>query len=346
MKRLIPILVCAALLSSACISVAAPTPTSSRPEFVTATLPPTRTPALSPAADTTGTPSTPIPTGSASAYCKDAAILVQDVTIPDGTNVPYGSKFTKTWQFQNAGTCTWNGYSIAFSSGDRMSAPDSVPVPATAPKATVNVSVDLVAPGSDGVYAGYYQLLNAAGKVLPIGTYKTFWVKITVGSITLTPAPPSGNALPTVTGTLTTPRGPLSCSYTTSPSYPTDVINLINQARQGAGLPALNVDSRLMAAAQNHSIDMACYSLLSHTGSDGSSIEQRISAAGYPASFDEEMIYGGTGAYPQTAFDWWMNDPTHHAVIFDTRIQDIGVGFAFVQDSAYGDYYTVDVGSQ
>lgn len=294
----------------------------------------------------TGTPATPIATGSASAYCKDAAVLLQDVTIPDGTNVPYGSKFTKTWQLQNAGTCTWTAYSVAFASGDRMSAPDSVPVPATAPKSTVNVSVDLVAPGSDGVYTGFYQLLNAAGKPLAIGTFKTFWVKITVGSVTLTPPALGGSAMPTVTGTLTTPRGPLSCKYTASPSYPTEVINLINQARQGASLPALNVDSRLMASAQNHSIDMACYSLLSHTGSDGSSVTQRIAAAGYPGAYTEEMIYGGTGAYPQTAFNWWLNDPQHAAVIFDSKITDIGVGFAFVQDSAYGDYYTVDVGGQ
>ncbi len=346
MKKLLPTLVCAAVAASACISISTPKPVNSTPLFVTATLPATRTPLFTNTPATTGTPGTPTPAVSPAAGCKDAAILVQDVTISDGTNIPYGAKFTKTWQFQNTGTCAWSGYTIAFVSGDRMSAPDSAPVPDTAPKATVNVSIDLVAPASDGIYTGFYELRNASGKPLAIGTFKTFWVKITVGKVTLTPPPTAPGAVPTVTGTLTTPKGPLSCKYTTSGSYPGEVINLINQARQGAGLTALNIDSRLMASAQNHSIDMACYSLLSHTGSDGSSIEQRIAAAGYPASFDEEMIYGGTGAYPQTAFDWWMNDPIHHAVIFDTRITDIGVGFAFVQDSAYGDYYTVDVGSQ
>ncbi len=348
MKKLIPTLICTALVAAACISVSTP-PVESTPLFVTSTLALTRTPALSntpPTTGTPGTPGTPLPTGSAVLGCKDAAILVQDVTIADGTNVPYGAKFTKTWQFQNSGDCPWSAYTIAFVSGDRMNSPDTAPVPDTAPKGTVNVSVDLVAPTSDGIYTGFYELHNASGKIVPIGTFKTFWVKITVGNVTLTPPPGATGAVPTVTGTLTTPGGPLSCKYTVSGSYPSEVVNLINQARQAAGLPALNVDSRLAAAAQDHSIDMACYSLLSHTGSDGSSIGQRIAAAGYPGSFYEEMIYGGTGAYPQTAFDWWMNDPIHHAVIFDTRITDIGVGFAFVQDSAYGDYYTVDVGSQ
>ncbi len=344
MRTLIPTLVSAMLVATGCITVSIPTPPNSTPAFVTATLPVTRTPA--PSVTPTSTPGTPLPTGSASANCKDAAILVQDVTIADGTNVPSGSNFTKTWEFKNSGHCPWSGYTINFVSGDRMNAPDSAPIPDTAPQSTVNISVDLVAPTSDGAYAGYYELRNAAGLPLAIGTYKTFWVKITVGVVAQTPQAPGTSPAPTVTGTLPTPSGPLSCKYTTSATYPLEVINLINQARQGAGLPKLNVDTRLMSSAQNHSIDMACFSLLSHTGSDGSSIQQRVAAAGYPGSSSEEIIYGGTGAYPQTAFNWWMNDPPHRAVILDSSVTDIGAGFAFVQDSAYGDYYTVDVGSQ
>jgi uncharacterized protein YkwD len=131
-----------------------------------------------------------------------------------------------------------------------------------------------------------------------------------------------------------------------SGSYPGEIVQLINKARVGAGLPALAVNAQLAAAAQAHSIDMACFSLLSRTGTDGSTIQQRVAAAGYGATFSEEMIYGGYGAYPQTAFDWWMNDPAHRAVIMDSRVRDIGAGFTFVEDSAHGDYYTVDVGSQ
>jgi uncharacterized protein YkwD len=271
---------------------------------------------------------------------------MKDVTIPDGTNVAYGSKFTKTWQFRNTGTCPWSGYTIAFVSGDRMNALDSVTIPEAAPKTDISVSVDLIAPSTDGIYTGFFELRNSAGKSLAIGIEKTFWVKITVGNVTLPTVPAPTSAVSTITGTLTTPRGPLSCKYTISPSYPMEIVNLINNARTSAGLPALTVDSRLASAAQNHSIDMACFSLLSHSGSDHSTPQQRIAAAGYGATYSEEMIYAGSGAYPQDAFDWWMNDPTHHDVIFDPRVSDIGAGFAFVTDSAYGDYYTVDLGSQ
>ena len=345
MRILFVILGALAIGAASCITIGMPAPADPTPAFVTATLVLTKTPYAKPTVTpTAATPSTPLPT--AAPNCKDAAVLLQDVTIADGTNVPYGSKFTKTWQFRNTGGCPWRGYTIAFVSGDRMSAPDTAPVDDTAAKATVNVSVDLVAPTEDGVYTGVFELRNAAGQPLAIGIEKTFWVKITVGSAAVPTQPVVSTAatgVPTTTGTVTTPHGPGSCKYVVSGSYPSEIISLINKARTDAGLPALTVNAQLGSAAQAHSIDMACFSLLSHSGSDGSTPAQRASAAGYSGSHVEEMIYAG--GYPQDAFDWWMGDPTHHDIIVDTRIASIGVGYAYVSDSAYGGYYTVDVGN-
>ena len=349
MRRWSFTLALAASLLAACeVSIAAPTPPNPTPPFVTATLPATRTPFASPTSPSTATPTSSLSI-TAPANCKDNAVLMQDVTIPDGTNLAYAAKFTKTWQFQNTGSCPWINYSIGFASGDRMQAPDSARITDTAPKSNVNVSVDLVAPASDGIYTGVFELRNAAGKPLPIGIEKTFWVKITVGNATLpTLAVQAAPVIPvpTISGTQTSQKPPGSCTFVTSGSYQGEVIQLINQARVSAGLPALSVNAQLGAAAQAHSTDMACYSLLSHTGSDGSSIQQRIAAAGYGASYSAEVIYAGYGAYPQTAFDWWMNDPAHKAVIMDARVTEIGAGYAYVVDSADGNYYTVDLGSQ
>ncbi len=328
--------------TASCITIGTPPPVDTTPKFATATLAATNTPyGGSPtAAATASTPATPVATSDPN--CRDAAVLMQDVTIADGTNVAYGAKFTKTWQFRNTGKCNWHGYTIAFVSGDRMGAPDSAPVTDTAPSSTVNVSVDLVAPTTDGIYTGVFELRNAAGTPLGIGTEKTFWVKITVGTASIPTQVAVATALPTVTGTVTTPKGPGSCKYVLSGSYPGEITGLINKARTGAGLPALTANAQLTAAAQGHSTDMACFSLLSHSGSDGSTIQQRASAAGY-SGYTEEMIYAG--GYPQDAFDWWMGDAIHHAIIFDARITSIGVGYAYVSDSAYGGYYTVDVGN-
>jgi hypothetical protein len=117
---------------------------------------------------------TPSPTPS----CRDAAVFVEDVTVPDNTRIEAGEEFTKTWKLQNTGSCTWADYTIAFVSGDEMDAPETVPVPETEVSSTVDVSIDLVAPAEDGAYTGNFELRNAEGEVVPLGTEPTFWVKI------------------------------------------------------------------------------------------------------------------------------------------------------------------------
>ena len=192
MRAYIPILLIVTLSLTACVTISTPPPANTTPLFFTATLPPTDTPFASPTPIASVTPTASTPSGTTSANCRDAAVLLQDVTIADGTNVPSGSKFTKTWQFENTGSCAWSNYTIAFVSGDRMSAPDTAAIPDTTSKANVNVSVDLVAPTTDGSYTGFFELRNASGQALSIGIEKTFWVKITVGTVVVPTALPLG----------------------------------------------------------------------------------------------------------------------------------------------------------
>jgi len=266
--------------------------------------------------------------------------MIQDVTVPDNTLMPRGEKFTKTWQFMNNGKCNWSGYTIAFYAGDRMESPDSAPLPQTEAGKTVDVSVELTAPSIDGSYTGFYVLKNGNGEILPIGTEQTFWLKILIGNAA--PAPVS--TPPTSSGTpVAQSRGPASCNYTSSSAYINEIASLINNARAENGLPALAINAQLSAAAQGHSLDMACHGLLSHTGSDGSNVHERVVAAGYIPSRSSEIIYGS--GYPQTAFEWWMSDQIHRDEILSAHVTDIGVGYAYVADTAHGSYYTVNFGS-
>jgi len=100
------------------------------------------------------------------------------VTYPDGTPLSPNQSFNKTWRLKNTGTCTWSGYTLAFVSGDRLSGPDSVSVPTTAPGQTVDVGVPLMAPGSGGNYKGYWQLKDNQGVNVGGGGY--VWVQISV----------------------------------------------------------------------------------------------------------------------------------------------------------------------
>jgi uncharacterized protein YkwD len=343
MKKFWIIILLASLSLGSCVKVSQETATAAPVLFVTSTLPPTK-PALSlpTPIPPTGTPdasTTITPGGTAStspASCKDSAILIEDVTYPDNTRVPAGQKFTKTWKLQNVGTCTWTGYKIAFSSGDRMNSPDTAPVPETAAKSTVDVSIDLTAPSVDGLYRGNYELRNAKDEIVSIGIEKVFWVQIIVGSIP-TPGTPSGS------GGTSTSGGSLNCIYSRNAGYVSQIQTLINDARSAKGLPALTINTQLTDAAQGHAADMACNNFLSHTGSNGSSAYTRFLAAGYNPSYTEEIIYGGGG--PEVAFNWWMNDQVHRDAILNPKATEMGIGYAFTSTSNYGDYFAVDFGS-
>jgi uncharacterized protein YkwD len=353
MKRFWTCLLAGSLLLASCVNVVPQTATSTPLNFVTSTLPPTRAALSRPtgtplsatpdAATTPGssTATTPGSTQAASGSCQDSAVMIEDVTVPDNTRMAPGQTFTKTWRFLNNGKCNWNGYTIAFFAGDRMSSPDSAPVPSTGAGQTVDVSVGLTAPSIDGSYTGFYVLKNDKAETLPIGIEQAFWLKIIIGD-----APPALVATLPANGTpvaVATVRGPASCNYSTSSLYVNEVASLINNARAEAGLSQLSINPQLMAAAQGHSIDMACHNLLSHTGSDGSSPSQRVAAAGYPASRSSEIIYGS--GYPQTAFDWWMNDQIHRDEILSPYVTDMGIGYAYNGQTAYGSYFTVNFGS-
>jgi HJR/Mrr/RecB family endonuclease len=101
---------------------------------------------------------TRIPTAHVS-DCVLAASFQADVTIPDDSRIEVGQTFTKTWRIRNTGTCDWGpGYHLTYINGDRMKGSISVDVPETAPGESVDVSVVLVVPDSEGQYRGHWRL--------------------------------------------------------------------------------------------------------------------------------------------------------------------------------------------
>ncbi|HUM26744.1 MAG TPA: CAP domain-containing protein [Anaerolineales bacterium] len=340
------IFLCSVLILASCVSISVDSnaqPTA-QPDFVTSTLMPTQAgyvpPTLTPVPEATITP-TRIPV-TAPANCTDSAVLVRDVTIPDNTQVKAGEKFTKTWEFINNGTCPWIGYTLKFSSGDKMNAPLSALIPDTLAKERVEASVELTAPASNGTFTGYFTLNDANGNALPIGTEKTFWVKIIVGSGAIVPTTSGGNPTQAVGITPVSNGGGANCSFSQNAGYVNQIASLINAERANAGLPQLTINAELSSAAQGHAADMACNSSISHTGSDGSSAYGRVLASGYSGQFYEEIIYGGGG--PEAAMSWWMSDKIHRDAILNPNTTEMGVGYAYFSNGAYGDYITVDFG--
>ncbi len=130
----------------------------------------------------TPTPSVPVVSVPAAApiqECKNGMAYVSDVTIPDGQRLNQGEGFRKTWRVQNTGTCTWTSdYTFGFVSGDQLSG-RTINVPGiVGPGQTVDLSVDMAAPYSNGTFQGNWQMRSPQG----YNFGQTIWVKIRVGS--------------------------------------------------------------------------------------------------------------------------------------------------------------------
>ena len=169
--------------------------------------PPTDTPAPTPLPTFTALPtqstgllfgtSTTSSGGVGAQACNNAA-FVNDVTIPDGTNIQAGKSFVKTWTIQNNGTCAWStSYKFAFISGDAMNGTSVAIANAVPAGQQAKVSVNLTAPTASGNYKGYWRMQTDQGQYFGDSP----WVAITVsgtGSTTITITP---------TGSTNTPSG-------------------------------------------------------------------------------------------------------------------------------------------
>ena len=141
-------------------------------------------------------------------------------------------------------------------------------------------------------------------------------------------------AAPTIAPTVST------CDAAVNASVEGQVIALINAERVAQGLAAYSVDSRLTAAARVQGSDMACNHFTSHTGSDGSTVRDRVARQGYTWSWIGENYYAGHGG-AQTAFDWWMNSTPHRNNLLSPNYTQFGVGYVYDADSDYGGYFVV-----
>ncbi len=164
--------------------VAAPSPqsvlSSALLPTVTETPLPTTAPVSAPTVAVAAT-QTPSLASAPSQTCIDNSAFVADITVSDGTALAPGQTINKIWRVRNTGTCTWEGYSFTFVSGDRMGG-SPIKVPTTPPGATVDLLVPMTADSTTGTHVGYWRLLNANGKYFGA----TMYVQINVVSTTVT----------------------------------------------------------------------------------------------------------------------------------------------------------------
>ena len=102
------------------------------------------------------------------------------------------------------------------------------------------------------------------------------------------------------------------------------VVELVNQARAQAGCRPLEVDDRLVAAANGHSSDMAARHYFAHTTPEGVTFDERIEQAGYPQPGAENIAQGQQDA--DAVMRSWMDSEGHRDNILNCDLAKIGVG--------------------
>ena len=129
----------------------------------------------------TTVPGQPTPTGNG----KPCYIMtfVADVTIPDGMIIAPGNKFTKTWRVRNDGNCVWDkNYFVELDKGDAMSTVTKFPLTKTVyPGDSYDISIDMTAPATDGIYSGYWHIATPYGGYMGLAGYnQSLFVKVQV----------------------------------------------------------------------------------------------------------------------------------------------------------------------
>lgn len=123
------------------------------------------------------------------------------------------------------------------------------------------------------------------------------------------------------------------------------VLTLVNQERQSAGLGPLTRAPELDQASQQYAQYMGTARFFDHTGPDGSTPPTRISAAGYKGYTWGENIAAGQQT-PEAVMQAWMNSPGHRANILHSAFKEIGIGVARVSGSPMGIYWVQDFGAR
>lgn len=136
-------------------------------------------------------------------------------------------------------------------------------------------------------------------------------------------------------------------------NFQADMLAAVNAHRRagatcgsrGSFPPAADLawNDSLARAAAAHSDDMVAGNFFSHTGSNGSSVGDRVTAAGYAWRSVGENIAAGQPSVA-VVVDGWMKSEGHCANLMNAAFRDIGVAcVAGNANSSYRTYWTQDL---
>ncbi|MFI9803494.1 CAP domain-containing protein [Streptomyces sp. NPDC052301] len=154
-----------------------------------------------------------------------------------------------------------------------------------------------------------------------------------------TPAPPSGPRrrppLPRPSGRTGVPAAPPVLTATppadTGRTTPDAFLALVNSARARVGCPPVALDRRLLSAARDHARAMAEVGRPTGEGRDGTSVHQRITAAGYAYVTVGEHLVSGPRGHAEFV-DHCLRSDRARATLLDPAFRHAALGHADAGD--------------
>ena len=108
------------------------------------------------------------------------------------------------------------------------------------------------------------------------------------------------------------------------------VLTEINSVRARFHLRALQMSSKLSAAADGHSLEMGKVGYFAHESADGTSFWKRV-ARYYPSKgyrywmVGENLLWSSGSLTPASAVEMWMQSPGHRRNLLDSHWRQIGL---------------------
>ncbi|HKK85030.1 MAG TPA: CAP domain-containing protein [Roseovarius sp.] len=119
------------------------------------------------------------------------------------------------------------------------------------------------------------------------------------------------------------------------------MLDSVNALREAAGVPAVQLNSQLTAAAATHSRDMSIQNRPWHFGSDGSSPIDRVRRVGYDGQLVGETISETYETETETLAAW-MEETTTRKVILSPEAREMG--FSWLQEDNGKIWWTMVLG--
>jgi len=154
------------------------------------------------------------------------------------------------------------------------------------------------------------------GSRLPIGTQQP-----------VNPQQPTGGTRQPVAQQPVSPQQPANAQKSGNNSgYEQQVLDLVNQERQKAGLNALTMDSRLSKVAMDKAQDMYNNNYFDHQSPTYGSPFDMMNSNGITYNAAGENIAKGQTS-PTEVMNQWMNSPGHRANILNGSYTKIGIAY-------------------